>query len=187
MRGVIAECEYAPGLPFRIRYLRTSDTNFERTVRVLSYLRGAQFFRPCARQGCSGSVIEPREPTATRRDHTNSLQFGYFFAMLLAARSFAVSRVAVVARPSRFAREGAPSGFASASPRRVIKSKESQGASLSDTQQDRGSVEHALPSGVALGRAIAARCLSCIIVIAHSLHAATSGVPTQGGAIRIIS
>ena len=59
-----------------------------------------------------------------------------FFAMLLAARSFAVSRVAVVARPSRFAREGAPSGFASASPRRVIKSKESQGASLSDTQQD---------------------------------------------------
>ena len=51
----------------------------------------------------------------------------------------------------------------------------------------RGSVEHALPSGVALGRAIAARCLSCIIVIAHSLHAATSGVPTQGSAIRIIS
>ena len=78
MRGVIAECEYAPGLPFRIRYLRTSDTNFERTVRVLSYLRGAQFFRPCARQGCNGSVIEPRGANGDQARPRNSLQFGYF-------------------------------------------------------------------------------------------------------------
>ena len=55
--------------------------------------------------------------------------------MLLAARSFAVSRVAVVARPPRFARKVRPR-FLRQRARRVIKSKESQGASLSDTQQD---------------------------------------------------
>ena len=56
--------------------------------------------------------------------------------MLLAARSFAVSRVAVVARPSRFAREGAPSGLRQRARGESSNPKESQGASLSDTQQD---------------------------------------------------
>ena len=72
MRGVIAECEYAPGLPFRIRYLRTSDTNFERTVRVLfvsarrailQAVRPSGLQRQCDR--AKGSQRRPGETTPT--------------------------------------------------------------------------------------------------------------------------
>ena len=123
MRGVIAECEYAPGLPF------VSDT-FAPAIRISS--APCEFFRICAARNSSQAVrpsglqrqCDRAKGSQRRPGETTQLSpVRIFFAMLLAARGFAVSRVAVVARPSRFAREGAPSGFASASPRRVIKSE----------------------------------------------------------------